>query len=111
MCFGSAHSSKGVFGIFCHAGHWSAFAFDRIAAEAWYLDGIPGAATRIAGFCIKTLSVWLDEPYGCLSRNCIALQTHGSHCGAIALAHVKVAFLDFGSPLPRCREFGGIGAF
>ena len=77
-----------VFGIFSHHGHWAAFFFDRPASVGYYFDGIPGPAEQVARFCVDSLAAHFRDSLVVFRARSWIPQTHGSHCGTVALAHL-----------------------
>ena len=76
-----------VFGIFCSHGHWAAVSFDRVTRLATYYDGYPGFSYD-ASFIINLLADhWQLSSYAVQTSSLLS-QTHGSHCGVIALVNL-----------------------
>ena len=80
-----SHAQK-VFGIFCFDGHWSAFAFDRPATQAYFFDGYEGL-TPAAEALIHVLADLWELPNWHVFSTSLVQQSSGHHCGVITLVN------------------------
>ena len=79
-------TAQKVFGIFCFDGHWSAFAFDRPATQAYFFDGYEGL-TPAAEALIHVLADLWNLPDWHVFSTSLLQQSSGHHCGVITLVN------------------------
>ena len=104
-----------VAGFFAHSGHWALVVYDVHARPpAIYYDGIPCRLLRQAEWILRVMHDRIGTGPFVMRQLSIVEQTHGDHCGAIAVAnlrwHLNQAFnateAQLAAAMPACLAEG-----